>query len=168
MKVAIVGASGFAGYAVYEYLVANGMDVLPLVGSTGNSWRLLSRGITPQVVNVLDSRKLAHALRGCSHIVNCLRGEQDVMLRGTRNLVNEALRLRVTRFVHLSSVAVYGDPPTPDAALESAQPSVEKGTYGWIKLRQDEIVKKGADRGLSSIVLCPPNIVGPGSYFLLD
>jgi nucleoside-diphosphate-sugar epimerase len=101
-------------------------------------------------------------------VVNCLRGERNVMLEGTRNLIEEALRAGASRFVHLSSVAIYGDPPAPQAAVESAAPAAAKGSYGWIKLQQDQMVQRMAARGLSSIILCPPNIIGPGSYFLLD
>jgi nucleoside-diphosphate-sugar epimerase len=151
-----------------EYLLEKGIETVPLVGSTGNSWRLFSQGIAPQLVNVLDPEGLSRALGGCTHVVNCLRGDENVMLQGTRNLVKEALRAGATRFVHVSSMAVYGDRPAPDAAVESAMPSVEKGSYGWIKLQQDRIVQRIAARGLKSIVLCPPNIIGPGSYFLLE
>ncbi|TMH85070.1 MAG: NAD-dependent epimerase/dehydratase family protein, partial [Betaproteobacteria bacterium] len=148
MRVAVVGASGLAGFAVVEYLLEKGIETVPLVGSTGNSWRLFSQGITPQLVNVLHPDGLSRALGGCTHVVNCLRGDENVMLQGTRNLVKEALRAGATRFVHVSSVAVYGDRPAPGAAVESAMPSVEKGGYGWIKLRQDEIVQRTAARGL--------------------
>jgi len=168
MKVAVVGASGFAGYAVLEQLLEKGVETVPLVGSTGNSWRLLSRGISPKLVNVLEPGGLRSALAGCTHVVNCLRGEENVMLGGTRNLVKEALGVGATRFVHLSSVAIFGDPPAPGASVESAPPSVEKGSYGWIKLRQDETVQGATAQGLKSIILCPPNIIGPGSYYLLE
>lgn len=168
MRVAVVGASGFAGFAVVEHLLEKGIETVPLVGSTGNSWRLFSQGITPRLVNVLDPEGIGRALSGCTHVVNCVRGDDKVMLQGTSNLVKEALRAGATRFVQVSSVAVYGDRPAPGAAFESAMPSVEKGSYGWVKLRQDEIVQSSAARGLKSIILCPPNIVGPGSYFLLQ
>lgn len=168
MKVAVAGASGFAGFAVVEYLLSKGIDAVPLVGSTGNSWRLLSRGLSPRLTNVLDREGLRRALADCTHVVNCLRGDDNVMLDGTQNLMEEALRAGAKRFVHLSSVAVYGDPPAPAASVESAPAAAAKGTYGWLKLHQDQMVQKMAGRGLSSIILCPPNIIGPGSYFLLD
>ena len=168
MKVAVAGASGFAGFAVVEYLLSKGIDTVPLVGSTGNSWRLFSRGLSPRLTNVLDREALRRALADCTHVVNCLRGDDNVMLEGTQNLMEQALRAGATRFVHLSSVAVYGDPPAPEASVESAMPAAAKGTYGWLKLQQDQMVQRMVGRGLSSIILCPPNIIGPGSYFLLD
>src|SRR5262249_28064258 len=68
----------------------------------------------------------------------------------------------------LSSVAVYGDFPSPDASDETTPTGTQRGTYGWIKLRQDNMIQKAATRGLASVILCPPNIFGPGSYFLVQ
>jgi nucleoside-diphosphate-sugar epimerase len=168
MKVAVVGASGFVGVALVEYLLAKGIETVPLVGSTGNSWRFSSQGIKPRMVNVLDAHGMGRALSACTHVVNCVRGDDKVMLQGTSNLAKAALQAGVTRFVHLSSVAIYGDRPVPEATSENARTLAEKGSYGSIKLSQDEIVQNFAARGLSSIILCPPNILGPGSYFLLQ
>jgi nucleoside-diphosphate-sugar epimerase len=70
--------------------------------------------------------------------------------------------------VHLSSVAVYGDPPPPDSVHETAPTKPEPESYGWVKLQQDDMVKEAAQAGLSSIVLCPPNISGPYSDYLVS
>jgi nucleoside-diphosphate-sugar epimerase len=69
--------------------------------------------------------------------------------------------------VHLSSVAVYGDPPPPESTDEKAPTRPKKGTYGAIKLAQDDLVQKAAAEGLPGVILCPPNISGCYSYFLL-
>src|SRR6185503_20073057 len=75
---------------------------------------------------------------------------------------------RVQRFVHLSSVAVYGDPPPAESVHESAPTKPENGSYGWIKLQQDQLVKEAAIAGLPSVILCPPNISGPYSDYLVS
>ena len=167
MKVAVVGASGFIGATVVERLLArNSAVVLPLIHSSGNAWRLARRGLDLKPVSLLDRPALKEALRGCTHVVNCSRGGNDVMIAGLRNLLAESKSLGVRRFVHLSSVAVYGDPPPPESASEDAPTRPKKGSYGAIKLVQDEMVAKAANEGLPAIVLCPPNISGPHSYFL--
>lgn len=168
MSVAVVGASGFLGSAVVEYLHRQGVEVVPLAGSTGNSWRLMSQGHKPRVVNVLDRDDLEVALSGCTKIVNCLRGDEKVMLGGMENILRAARRLNVARLVHVSSVAVFGDPPPAAAHTESAPTVPEKGSYGWIKLRQDQMVMAASRKGLSSVILSPPNIIGPGSDYLLQ
>jgi nucleoside-diphosphate-sugar epimerase len=168
MRVAIVGASGFVGTAVVHYLTGKGLDVVPLVGSTGNSWHLLSQGFEPRVGNVLNTDWLETQLIGCTHVVNCLRGSERVMLDGIKNLLKAANTRRVERFIHLSSVAIYGDPPPPEAKNENSSTKPLAGSYGWIKLEQDRLVRRASTRGLSSIILCPPNIIGPASEYLLQ
>src|SRR6185503_4840465 len=168
MKVAIIGASGFVGTAVVEHLRRRGVDAVALVGSTGNSWQHLRRGMSPRVLNVLDRAAVERHLADCSHVVNCLRGADDVMLKGLENLLATAAKNRCQRFVHLSSVAVYGDSPSPAAADESAPTAPSKGSYGWVKLQQDDMVQRAAKNGLPGVILCPPNIFGPASYFLVQ
>jgi nucleoside-diphosphate-sugar epimerase len=65
-------------------------------------------------------------------------------------------------------VAIYGDLPPPDSVTEIEPGPVAKNTYGWIKLQQDQLVKAAAQNGLPTTILCPPNICGPYSYFLLQ
>lgn len=89
------------------------------------------------------------------------------MIKGLRNLLGEASAMKVRRFVHLSSVLVYGDPPPKESAEEGCGAMPVEGTYGAMKALQDRLVAKAAADGLSSAILCPPNIGGPGSYFLL-
>lgn len=87
------------------------------------------------------------------------------MLQGLRNLLQACTVAKVSRFVHLSSVMVYGDPPHPASSHEGAPTVPVKGSYGWVKLQQDELLKRAASAGLSAISLCPPNIGGPYSYY---
>jgi dTDP-D-glucose 4,6-dehydratase len=89
------------------------------------------------------------------------------MVKGLQNLLAASQKNKVERFIHLSSVLVYGDPPAPDSVHEDAQTSPAKGTYGWIKLQQDHMVLQACRAGLPSVILCPPNISGPYSPYLL-
>ena len=88
------------------------------------------------------------------------------MLKGLRILIKICLSLGVKRSIHISSVAVYGDPPPPQSTEESAPTEPEKGSYGWIKLQQDNLARKAAEKGLPAVLLCPPNISGPFSTYL--
>lgn len=168
MKVAVVGSSGFVGAALIErLLMRSDVDVVPLIHSSGNAWRLARRGINLKPVSLLDRAALRKALDGCTHVVNCSRGGNDVMIRGLGNLLAESKSLGIQRFVHLSSVAVYGDPPPATSVTEDAPARPTKGSYGAIKLAQDEMLVKAARSGLPTVSICPPNISGPHSYFLL-
>ena len=167
-RIAIIGASGLVGATIVERLLAEGHDeVVPFIHSSGNAMRLARRGIDLKMLDLLNSEQVQSELAGVTHVVNCSRGGDDVMLKGLRNLLAASKRHRVQRFVHLSSVAVYGDPPPPESVHESAPTAPARGTYGYLKLQQDEIVEKAVAEGVPSSVLCPPNISGPYSHYLV-
>ncbi len=170
MKVAVFGASGFVGSAFVEKSMAQAskFDVVPIIHSSGSAWRLARRNFSLQVADLLSTDSIRQAVKGCSHIVNCTRGSEELMIKGLQNLLMIAKEEEVKRFVHLSSVAVYGDPPPAASERETAETHPEKGSYGWIKLKQDQLVQKAHGSGLPSIILCPPNITGPYSYFCLE
>ena len=167
-RIAIVGASGFVGASLAERLLSQGGDeVVPFIHSSGNAWRLARLDIELKTLNLLDRDQVHAALRGVTHVVNCSRGGGDVMLKGLRNLLSASRMLRIDRFIHLSSVAVYGDPPSPESSHENAPTNPLKGSYGWIKLMQDRMVEKACQEGQPSVILCPPNISGPHSAYLV-
>ncbi len=175
MKVAIFGASGLVGSAFVEQVMGLGckapstkMEVIPIVHSSGSAWRLARYGMELKSADLLSLDSIREAISGATHVINCTRGSEELMLDGLKNLLKICREKKIKRFVHLSSVAVYGDPPPLESEHEHAETKPEIGSYGWIKLQQDEIVQKAHKEGLSSIILCPPNITGPYSYFALD
>jgi predicted dehydrogenase/nucleoside-diphosphate-sugar epimerase len=166
MKVAVFGASGFVGSTLVERFQRKGIDVSPAIHSSGNAWRLARHGIPLRSVDVLSRADVAECLRGCTHVVNCTRGSDEVMIGGLKNLLAEAAKQQVRRFVHLSSIAVYGQRPPPEAKFEECVARPTPGSYGAIKLRQDQLVARAHANGLSCAILCPPDITGPYSAFL--
>lgn len=168
MRVAVFGASGFVGTTLVERLVTGGHEVRPLIRSAGKAWRLARWGLPLESVDVLDRGRVADAVAGCTHVVNCVFGTEKAMIRGARNIVAACRAAGIQRYVHLSSVAVYGDPPPPQSVVEDAPTHPEKGSYGWVKLEQDKIVAAACRSGLPSIILCPPVISGVYSHQLMN
>ena len=168
-RIAVIGASGFVGSTLLERLLATTAEPpLAFVHSSGNAMRLARRGIELRMLDLLDPKQVHSELAGVTHVVNCSRGGNDVMLKGLKHLLTACRAHGVQRFVHLSSVAVYGDPPPRESVHETAPTKPEAASYGWVKLQQDDMVKEAAQAGLSSIVLCPPNISGPYSDYLVS
>lgn len=168
-KIAVFGASGFVGATFVERMLASGdHQIKPVIHSAGNAWRLTRRAtLELQTADVFSKTELASVLEGCTHVVNCSRGNAEVMIKGLDNLLQASRTAGVERFVHLSSVAVYGEPPHPQSSAEDAPAQPEKGSYGWTKLRQDQMVERAASAGLPSVILCPPNISGAHSPYLI-
>jgi nucleoside-diphosphate-sugar epimerase len=167
MKIAVFGASGFVGTTLIERLRADHMaESQAFIRGFGSAWRLARTGSPLRTVDITSASAVAEALNGYTHVVNCTRGDSTVMLTGLANLLAACKANKVKRFVHLSSVAVYGDPPPAAAAHEDAPTNPAKGSYGAEKLRQDEMVEEAAKNGLDCVVLCPPNISGVYSGFV--
>jgi nucleoside-diphosphate-sugar epimerase len=119
------------------------------------------------MIDLLDPASVAAGLQGCTHVVNCSRGGKEVLAQGLQNLLDASIAAGVERFVHISSVAVYGESATGEIA-EDLAPAPAPGTYGAHKLAQDRAVETAVRRGLSAVVLCPPNISGRLSPYLLE
>jgi nucleoside-diphosphate-sugar epimerase len=170
-KIVILGASGFVGTTLVERLQKRSdSEVVPVIHSAGNAWRLARQDMPLLQLDVVaDPSSLRNVLRGATHVVNCTRGSRTVMIDGLRNILDSCRAAEVKCFIHLSSVMVYGDPPHPESHHEDApaKPAPGAASYGMIKLEQDTMVEAAAARGLPSVVLCPPNISGPFSGYIV-
>jgi nucleoside-diphosphate-sugar epimerase len=167
MRVAVFGASGFVGATLVERARAwPGFDLRPVIHSSGSAARLARHGMPLHTADLMVPDSIDRVLEGCTHVVNCSRGPAEVMRTGLSNLLEASRRAGVKRFVHISSVAVYEG--ARGSIDETATPRPSPGTYGAMKLAQDQMVARAASRGVSSIILCPPNISGPHSAFLLE
>lgn len=168
-RVAVFGASGHVGGTLVERLLARGTyDVRPVIHTAGNAWRLARRGIRLWQADLARREEIREVVAGCDVVVNCTYPPGEQMEPTAKNLTAECLAAGVKRFVHLSSIAVYGEFPSRAAEYETATERAPKRTYGYYKLRQDEIVERAAKSGLPSVVLCPPNITGLNSRYLFE
>lgn len=168
-KVAILGASGFVGSTLFEYLRHDPeFEVTPFSHSTGGAACLAHQGLVFEQLDIMDPKAVEQTLKRFDYVINCSRGGPAVMVDGLNNLLSAAKHASLKKFAHLSSVAIYDDPPHPQSVNEDA-PTVAatKEGYGPLKALQDERVRAAAKRGVKSVVLCPPNITGPYSPYLM-
>ena len=167
--VAVLGASGFVGSTfVQRVWRQDGLEIKAFIHDSGNAWSLARHAIPLHQVDILSKRDLEAALQGCSHVVNCTRGSSEVMVEGLRNILECCRKLQIQRLVHLSSVAVYDGPFDGEKISETYPGRAPKDTYGGKKLQQDALVESACRKGLPSVVLCPPNISGAWSPFLMQ
>lgn len=168
-RLAIIGASGFVGSALTEYVLDHtDLSVSPFCHSTGGATRLAHRRLDVRRLDLLDRSAVEAAIHDFDYVVNCSRGGRQLMLDGLENLLRASRKAGVKKFIHLSSVAVYGDPPPPSSTTEDAPTEPAPDSYGAMKLLQDQKVQSAAAAGLNTVILCPPNIVGPYSDYLTD
>ena len=166
-RLAILGASGFVGSTLCERLFeSQEFDFRALVHSFANTARLARFPIELAPVDVLSPTQVKAGLEGCDVVVNLSRGNPMQMAATMKNILGAAQKARVKKIIHLSSISIYGDNPRPESRDESAPPTPDEA-YGESKLAQDELVLRMHRRGLPAILLCPANIIGPYSAFIL-
>src|SRR5215469_2752110 len=111
MRVLVSGAGGFLGGWITESLYLSGRaEVRAGVHRWESAARIASYPVEIAKCDVLDPATLSEALRGIDAIVHCaISKDYKVSTEGTRNLLEAAGRANIPRFIHVSSVAVYGD-----------------------------------------------------------
>jgi nucleoside-diphosphate-sugar epimerase len=123
---------------------------------------------------VLDAESLRPAVAGCRFIVHAAGyfrfwgNEQDfdvTNVGGTERLLNAALGSSVERIVHVSTVAVIGN-PSPDQIVDETHPACPADAYQRSKLRAETLaLQYHHEFQLPVIVLRPGAFYGPlGQY----
>ena len=150
--VLITGAGGFIGSHLLRHLQRTpGADVIPATRDGRNGSRQL---------DMQDGEGMHRALAGVDAVVHCAVGNRAVTVDGTRALLAAAAAAGVRRFVHVSSVAVYGPAAGPVTEATPMLPPHAKGYPGWkVAAEQACLVQDG----LEVVRLRPAIVYGPGS-----
>lgn len=173
MKALVTGATGLVGGALVDALLAQGHSVQALVRPTAHVDDLMLRGVNLIVGDLTNEESLRQATQGVDWVFHsaALLGfgarETDmewVNVVGTELLLAASRAARVKRFVHISSVAVYGrhDPP-----IREDTPQTPTSVYGRTKQAAEAAVWQAAREGLPVAVLRPAVIYGPGDRYFL-
>ena len=171
-RIFITGANGFIGKALAARLRELGAQVtgVDLVGDPAN-------GIVEGTTTNPDP--WAGALEGVDVVVHTaaivstvapIDKAWEVNVMGTRKVLDAAKAAGVQRFVHLSSVAVYGF-YFPDGIDETYPTRVSGGvsTYQDTKVNSEAIVlAEHASGGLECVVVRPCDVYGPGSVWIRE
>ena len=167
----VTGATGFLGLNLIAELSRGGWDITAL-HRAGSDLRYLRRFPVRPVVGALgDLASIEAAMpRGVDVVFHLAADvsqwsrnndrQMQTNVRGTRHVVEAALRGGAGRFVHTSSLIVYGlSGPQFD---ETAPWGERESWHGYMRskiLAEDE-VRAGVSRGLDAVVLNPAHVVG--------
>lgn len=162
-RVLVIGATGFIGCRITElaYLTRD-YDLRAGVRSLTRAARLGRFPVAKVPCDVSDPASLRSAMAGVDVVVNSTTGSSDVIVAGTRHVVEAAREAGVKTVIHLSTVDVYG------AAQGDVSESNGRGKgttpYAEAKIAAEEVCESfhSAD-GPSICILRPSVVYGPFS-----
>jgi len=161
----VTGGAGFLGINLCRSLLAHGqrvrsLDIAPFAYPERSVVEVIDGDIR-------DPAAVERAVRGIDILVHCaaalpLAPAQEILstaIAGTRLLLESAVAHSVSRFIFISSTAVYGIPDhTP---LVETDPVHGVGPYGESKIQAEALCEQFRGRGLCTSVLRPKTFVGP-------
>ncbi|MGH9801173.1 MAG: NAD-dependent epimerase/dehydratase family protein, partial [Blastocatellia bacterium] len=163
----VTGATGCIGSALTSRLAAEGWRVVALVRDQTRA-SFLNQLTNVELIegNLADAEKLVSAMRGCQtvfhlaakvHAASVTSPEEFERdnIAGTRNVVAAAIENRIERFIHFSTVAVFGE---ESEWLDESSPTAPTTDYGTSKLEAERIALSASE--LKTTVLRLPVVYG--------
>ena len=168
----VTGADGFVGLNLTKELLTHGWEVIALTLPDRSCPHLIELGPTIIKGNITDRTSLQkvfpqnadavfHVAADTSLCSSCNKHQTLVNVIGTRNMVHVALQKKAGRFIHTSTVAVFGFHKDP---IHEHTPSTVYNTdinYFISKAQAETEVFTGIKRGLDAVIINPANIIGP-------
>jgi len=158
----VTGATGFIGGWLVETLYLNGSaEVRAGIRSWSSAARLARFPLEIVFCNVLDKEQITQAMAGATVVIHCATGLRDVIVQGTKNMLEIALKLGGKRFVHLSTTEVYGN---VSGEIDEKAPYQYTGSeYGDAKIEAEKLCWQFYEKDLPITVLRPSIVYGPFS-----
>jgi nucleoside-diphosphate-sugar epimerase len=167
----LTGGTGFLGGEVAHALIRAGARVRALVRNPDRAQYIQGLpGLEFVYGDLAQPVSYQQAIQGCQvvmHVGAALHGnlaDQLIVNRdGTRMLANTAAEAGIERFVHVSTISVYGYRNTEDVT-EITPPYPGKDPYGVSKLAGEITLRQVAgEQGLNYTIVRPGMIYGPRS-----
>jgi UDP-glucose 4-epimerase len=170
MRVLVTGGAGYIGSAATAILLERGFDVTVLDDCSTGHLDAVAGGAKFINGSILDSQVVADALVDCDAVFHfaakSLVGESvdkpdlyfDVNVNGTRNLLDQMSKAKISKLVFSSTAATYGEPEViPVTEASNTKPT---SPYGTTKLAVDQMITDEAKSGLAAISLRYFNVAG--------
>jgi nucleoside-diphosphate-sugar epimerase len=175
MKILVTGGSGFLGINLIRYLMKRGFDDIRSLDI--EEFTYPERDRVHMITGDIRNREtVAAALDDVEIVIHTaaalpLYKKEDIYstdVEGTENLLEEAYRRGVKRFIHISSTAVYGIPDHHPLTETDRLDGV--GDYGKAKIMAEEVCLRYREKNLCVPILRPKSFIGPerlGVFVLL-
>ncbi|MFK8011068.1 MAG: NAD-dependent epimerase/dehydratase family protein [Marinicellaceae bacterium] len=168
----VTGATGFLGKHLCSQLVQQGWEVFALCRSADKSQEL-GKGIQVIIGDILSTddfeSDLPQNLDAVFHTAASTNTwfknnqmQNDTNIQGTKNMLNLAEKLGVKKFVHVSSVVVFGMHSSINNVTEDMPKSGADSFINYVRTKTlaEQIVID--NKNLETVVINPTHIIGPG------
>lgn len=172
----VTGATGFIGARLAERLIEDGQRPRLLVRDPARLRPHLREGADILIGDITDPKSLVALLNGTGNLFHCAanvntwdkwEAYESVNVQGLRNLlsaIKQAGGLQ-GRFIHFSSMDVYGFPRAPQD--ETAPATGGMFGYGRSKAMSEAVLRDEAQhQNLDYTIFRPGNVIGPHSQFI--
>lgn len=174
----VTGGTGFLGRHLIPALCRSGMRVRVLARyPEQHSWLQRYANVEVYRGDVLDRDSLLQTLDGCDAVVHAAGlfrfwGDEQAFLqtnaRGTENMLEAAAQKNVSRFIHISTVAVVGN-PDPQAIVDEETPVSPSDPYQHSKLQGEQIaLRYFRERKVPVTILRPGAFYGPLGHYAFN
>ena len=178
MNILITGGTGFIGSRLALRCKRNG-DFVTVLGRENtpaeiqNKKLLDEEQIRVSLIGVDDKESINNLLKGIDIVFHLAAAQHemnipdkvfwDVNVEGTRNLLDASVQNGIKRFVHGSTIGVYG---VLDGKIDENSPCKPDNIYGKTKLEGEKLVLSYKEKLPVSVVRIPETY-GPGDRRLL-
>lgn len=177
-RVVVTGATGFLGGAVARRLASvPGVEVVATGRNARRGKTLAEAGLDFRNVDLVDADAVATLLRGADAVLHCAAlsspwgPRKDFVaanVLASRNVVNACVDANLQRLVHISTPGVYHDGhPHHGLREDSALPRPANAYIETKRIAEREVLSASASSGLSTVVLRPRALFGPGDTAIL-
>lgn len=170
-KALVTGATGFVGKYLVNYLLNKQINVRALVRNNAKSGMLpeeieiVSGDLTKptSLLNICNDVDTVFHLGGYAHAwgdhLAEARTHHEVNFKGTQNMMAEAVRANVKRFIYFSSVKAVAD---TDLCINEQWSQPPDSPYGIAKREAEKwVLATGKQTGMHVTVLRPALVYGP-------
>ncbi|MBS0419172.1 MAG: NAD-dependent epimerase/dehydratase family protein [Proteobacteria bacterium] len=179
MKIFLTGGSGFIGSRLAPLAVNAGHEVTvvtPINTPTEKARceALTQAGIKLVIAPLEDSAVIARELQGKDAVIHLAAAQHEaeqpesyfhrINVDGTRSLLEAAAKAGVRRFVHGSTIGVYGS--AADGSLDEDSPLAPDNPYGRTKMAAEKVVREFVSP-LEWTIIRISETYGPGDMRLL-
>src|SRR5882762_8831605 len=173
----VTGGAGFVGSTIVDQLLAAGASEVRIVdnfvrGSRRNlAWALEHGGVNLIEGDIRDASLIDRATDGVDYvfhqaalrITRCAEAPREaveVLIDGTLNVLEAAIRHKVKKVVAASSASVYGEPSY--LPIDEAHPFNNRTMYGAGKIANEQMLRAlNETSGLRYVAFRPFNVFGP-------